>query len=178
MKSLSKVHTHGMAASTFDREDTAVAANDSMEDFSNISVATLKKGMIVFVKKRPCKIISIDVSQPGKHGHAKARCEGMDIFTGKKYIGINPSYRPRIMSETFSMTDEEDGALSAMANNGAMNYSLNLPNEKKLAERIKQAFASSNEDEVDVMLVVTKCKAHEGDEHPIEEITSYKLQPW
>lgn len=52
MKSLSKVHTHGMAASTFDREDTAVAANDSMEDFSNISVATLKKGMIVFVKKK------------------------------------------------------------------------------------------------------------------------------
>ena len=82
------------------------------------------------------------------------------------------------MSETFSMTDEEDGALSAMANNGAMNYSLNLPNEKKLAERIKQAFASSNEDEVDVMLVVTKCKAHEGDEHPIEKITSCKVQPW
>ena len=49
---------------------------------------------------------------------------------------------------------------------------------KKIAERIKQAFASSNEDEVDVMLVVTKCKAHEGDEHPIEKITSYKLQPW
>ena len=54
MNSLSKVHAYGMAASTFDREDTAVAANDSMEDFSNISVATLKKGMIVFVKKRPC----------------------------------------------------------------------------------------------------------------------------
>ena len=35
------------------------------------------------------------------------------------------------MSETFSMTDEEDGALSAMANNGAMNYSLNLPKNEK-----------------------------------------------
>mmetsp|Transcript_6774 Transcript_6774/g.7413 ORF Transcript_6774/g.7413 Transcript_6774/m.7413 type:complete len:211 (+) Transcript_6774:101-733(+) len=35
--------------------------------------------------KNPCKVVSKKKSTPGKHGHAKFRVVGMDIFTGRKY---------------------------------------------------------------------------------------------
>lgn len=52
-------------------------------------VRTLKEGRYMLIEERPCKILSISKSKPGKHGAAKARIEGRDIFTGSKrtYMG-------------------------------------------------------------------------------------------
>ena len=37
------------------------------------------------IKGTPCKIVSLTLSETGKHGHAKAHITGSDIFTAKKF---------------------------------------------------------------------------------------------
>ena len=53
--------------------------------------SSLRKGGHVMIKGRPCKIVEMSTSRPGKHGHAKAHLIGIDIFTSKKYEDICPS---------------------------------------------------------------------------------------
>ncbi len=50
---------------------------------------TLKEGRYMLIDDEPCKIDSINKSKPGKHGAAKVRIEGRNIFTGAKrsYMG-------------------------------------------------------------------------------------------
>ena len=55
-----------------------------------IRAGEVKKGMVVMLKGHPCKVIDISVSKPGKHGHAKGKITGTDIFTALKYIDISP----------------------------------------------------------------------------------------
>lgn len=49
-----------------------------------VEARTLKEGRYLLIDDEPCKILSIDVSKPGKHGAAKMRIEGMGIFTNNK----------------------------------------------------------------------------------------------
>ena len=53
-------------------------------------VRTLKVGRYVIIDDSPCKITGYSASKPGKHGEAKARVEGTDIFTGQKRSFVSP----------------------------------------------------------------------------------------
>ena len=53
---------------------------------------SIRKGDYIMLKHEfPCSVTEISVSKTGKHGHAKARCTGVDIFTGKKYVDVFPT---------------------------------------------------------------------------------------
>lgn len=51
----------------------------------------LRKGMYVVLEDRPCKVMEMTTSKPGKHGHAKVNVTGIDIFTERKLVGKWPS---------------------------------------------------------------------------------------
>ena len=53
-------------------------------------VGKLKEGKYMLVDDEPCKILSISVSKPGKHGAAKARLDVMGIFDGVKRSIVQP----------------------------------------------------------------------------------------
>jgi len=53
-------------------------------------VRTLKENRYVLIDDEPCKITSISMSKPGKHGEAKARVEGIGIFDGQKRNFVHP----------------------------------------------------------------------------------------
>lgn len=36
------------------------------------------------INDRPCRVVEVTTSKPGKHGHAKANITAIDIFNGKK----------------------------------------------------------------------------------------------
>lgn len=55
-----------------------------------IEVSSLKVGGFAILEGKPCKITSIDKSKPGKHGSAKARIVGIDIFDGSKVSIVLP----------------------------------------------------------------------------------------
>ena len=50
-----------------------------------------KNNDIVLIKGKPCKIVDMFVSKPGKHGHSKIHFVGLDIFTGNRYEYNCPS---------------------------------------------------------------------------------------
>lgn len=55
-----------------------------MVEYKFIPVNSVKEGNVIDIEGYPCKVISIEKSKPGKHGAAKARIVGVDIFSDKK----------------------------------------------------------------------------------------------
>ena len=53
-------------------------------------VRTLKEGRYVLIDDEPCRINTVSMSKPGKHGEAKARVEGVGIFDGLKRSFVHP----------------------------------------------------------------------------------------
>lgn len=53
-------------------------------------VGKLREGRYVVVDDEPCKIQSISISKPGKHGSAKARLDVVGIFDGVKRSVVSP----------------------------------------------------------------------------------------
>lgn len=56
-----------------------------MGDFKYIQANSTKVGGLIDINGFPCKITSADHSKPGKHGAAKIRFVGVDIFSDRKY---------------------------------------------------------------------------------------------
>lgn len=52
----------------------------------------LKVGRYFLVEEEPCKVISIDVSKSGKHGHAKCRIVCVGLFDENKRSLTYPSH--------------------------------------------------------------------------------------
>lgn len=56
-----------------------------------VEIQKLKKGRFIVVDGEPCRIVGMDMSAPGKHGHAKYRVDAIGLFDGKKRQFIVPS---------------------------------------------------------------------------------------
>ncbi|MBI3036993.1 translation initiation factor IF-5A [Candidatus Woesearchaeota archaeon] len=52
----------------------------------------IKVGSYIIIEGAACKIVNIDISRPGKHGHAKMRMEGMGVIDGKRRIIVMPAH--------------------------------------------------------------------------------------
>jgi len=75
-----------------DQEENQFEATDSgSADTYPVQAGSLKKNMHAMLGGYPCKIVDYSTSKTGKHGHAKAKIVGIDIFTGKKYEDIAPT---------------------------------------------------------------------------------------
>ena len=53
-------------------------------------IRELREGGYLVVDDEPCKILSIQMSKPGKHGEAKARIEAVGLFDGQKRSIVHP----------------------------------------------------------------------------------------
>ena len=100
------------------------------------------------IKDRPCKVLEITTSKPGKHGHAKANIVACDIFNGKKYEDCCPTSHnmmvPNVTRQEYSLLNlDDEGYLSLMEETGKMKEDLKLPEEidPELAALIKKMFA-------------------------------------
>ena len=52
----------------------------------------LKVGSYIIIEGAACKIGNIDISRPGKHGHAKMRIEGIGVIDGKRRVIVMPAH--------------------------------------------------------------------------------------
>ena len=55
------------------------------------SINELKKGSFVIVNGDPCRVVSIEKSKTGKHGHAKARIVAVGVFDNVKRSIVQPT---------------------------------------------------------------------------------------
>lgn len=93
---------------------------------------TIKKNGYCILKGRPCKIVDIAISKTGKHGHAKARFTGLDIFTGNKYEDMCPTSHnmevPVVVRKDYQLVDVTgEGFVSLMDADGDMKDDLRVP---------------------------------------------------
>ncbi|NQV09322.1 translation initiation factor IF-5A [Candidatus Woesearchaeota archaeon] len=57
-----------------------------------VSIGSLTKGNYIVIEGAACRVSDIQVSRPGKHGHAKIRMSAVGIIDGKKRIIMMPGH--------------------------------------------------------------------------------------
>jgi len=73
-------------------------------------IRELKVNRYLLVDEEPCRILSIQMSKPGKHGEAKARLEVMGLFDGQKRSIVHPvTHKVRV-----PMIDKRKGQILSM----------------------------------------------------------------
>lgn len=112
----------------------------------------------MILKDRPCKVVEILTSSPGKHGHAKLHLVGLDLFTSKRYEDIRPvSHKlqvPLVSKTDYQLVDITDGFLGLLNEEGVLREDLSLPRDQSLATAIEELFASGEEVTVTVLKVM------------------------
>ncbi len=56
-----------------------------------VPIKSLKPGHFVMADGEPCRVVSITLSKPGKHGSTKARIECMGLFDNRRHYILKPS---------------------------------------------------------------------------------------
>ena len=110
--------------------------------------------------EHPCKIIELATSKPGKHGTAKVVFTGVDIFTGKKIEIINATSDhvvvPIVKKVELEVADiSDDNFVSMILADASLKEDLKLPNDKKEAKKLRDAF-EQNKDEYSVYFTFIK----------------------
>ena len=96
-----------------------------------IDVGSLKVGSYVVVDGIACTIKSIQISRPGKHGHAKSRIEAVGIIEGQKKIFIKTGHdrmdSPIIEKETAQVISVTGETASVMDLKSFETFDLKIP---------------------------------------------------
>lgn len=104
----------------------------SEKDIDHIPCARVKKGSIIVIEDRPCKVMSETTSKTGKHGHAKKIVTGIDIFTEKKHImtfsTADTLEVPIVRTKDYQMLGlDDDGYLDLLDDSGNQISEYRLP---------------------------------------------------
>jgi len=122
---------------------------------------TLKKGDVILIKDKACKVVEISTSKTGKHGHAKANITAVDLFTGKTAEDSVPTSH-NVMCVNVTKTEYDltnlnaDGSATLMDEKGEYREDLILDNETDLFGHIKEAFDKNQDVIVTVMSAMGK----------------------
>ena len=104
------------------------------------SAGSLKVNRYVLVKDEPCRIVSVDVSKSGKHGHAKVRIVCIGLFDGNKRSLTFPSHTnvevPIIDKSTGIITSITPDSVQLMDNNTYETFELDLPTDEELKSKL------------------------------------------
>jgi translation initiation factor 5A len=57
-----------------------------------VSVGSLKKGDTLLIDGAPCRVTTIQISRPGKHGHAKVNLMAVGVIDSKKRNVVMPGH--------------------------------------------------------------------------------------
>ncbi len=100
-----------------------------------VDVGSLKVGSYVVVDGIACTVKSIQISRPGKHGHAKSRIEAIGIIDGQKKIFIKPSHdkmdSPIIEKETAQVISVSGDSASVMDLKSYETFDIKIPDDLK-----------------------------------------------
>lgn len=95
----------------------------------------LKVGSYIIIEGAACKIVNIDISRPGKHGHAKMRIEGIGIIDSKRRIIVMPAHdnieAPIIEKKTAQVLSVNGSTANVMDAETYETFDLAIPDELK-----------------------------------------------
>ena len=100
-----------------------------------VAATSLKVGGFMIMEGVPSRVSSIDVSRPGKHGHAKCRIEAIGLLDDVKRIKIFPGHDkievPIIEKGTAQVVAVMGNIIQLMDTNSYASFTSDLPSELK-----------------------------------------------
>ena len=100
-----------------------------------VSVSSLKIGSYVVIEGEACKVASLDVSRPGKHGHAKVRIVAVGLIDGKKRDIVMPGHDnievPIVEKKTAQVLSITGDSANVMDSETYETFDLKIPEELK-----------------------------------------------
>ncbi len=125
-----------------------------MGEVKLIEATSAKPGRYVVFDDQCCIVKSIDISRPGKHGHAKCRIEAVTIKDGKKIIKIMPGHdkigSPIIEKKEAQVLSVDGDKANVMDLESFETYDLEIPGDfkDKVVEGVKVLYWELLDDKV------------------------------
>ncbi|MBN1376773.1 translation initiation factor IF-5A [Candidatus Woesearchaeota archaeon] len=98
-------------------------------------IKSLKIGDTIVLDNEACVVQKIQVSRPGKHGHAKVRVEARGMIDGKKRQVVYPGHEhidtPIIEKKTAQVLSISGNEAQVMDNETYETFNLAIPEELK-----------------------------------------------
>jgi translation initiation factor 5A len=99
------------------------------------SVSSLQKGSYVVLEGAACRVVDIQVSRPGKHGHAKVRLTAVGLVDGKKRVVVMPGHDnvevPIVEKKTAQVLSVQGNIANVMDSETYETFDLEIPEELK-----------------------------------------------
>lgn len=99
------------------------------------SVGSLQKGSYIVLEGAACRVVDMQVSRPGKHGHAKVRLTGVGIVDEKKRIVVMPGHDnvevPIIEKKSAQVLSIQGDMANVMDSETYETFDLKIPEELK-----------------------------------------------
>jgi translation initiation factor 5A len=110
-----------------------------------VEAGSLKVGRYLVIEGEPYKVVSIEKSKSGKHGHAKARITAVGIFDGSKKSIVLPTDAKvdapvidKRVAQINYITDAEPPVLGLMDMESYESFEVPMPDSEDFEGKVEQ----------------------------------------
>jgi translation initiation factor 5A len=100
-----------------------------------VNAGSMKEGSYILIDNVACKVVSVETSKTGKHGHAKARITAIGVFDEKKREIVLPAHDnvevPLIEKKTAQVLSVNGTVANVMDSETYETLDLEIPEELK-----------------------------------------------
>ena len=106
-----------------------------MADTKMISANNVQKGSSIVLEGAACKVVDVEISKPGKHGHSKVRISAVGFVDDRKRIVVMPGHDnvevPIIEKRTAQVLNVHGEMANVMDSETYETFDLRIPDELK-----------------------------------------------
>jgi len=100
-----------------------------------IAANNVQKGSFIILEGAACKVVDVEISKPGKHGHSKVRVSAVGLVDGKKRIVVMPGHDnvevPLIEKKTAQVLSVHGDMANVMDSETYETFDLKVPEDFK-----------------------------------------------
>jgi len=104
-------------------------------DIKMMGANQVLKGSFIILDGVACKVVDVEISKPGKHGHSKVRISAVGLIDDKKKIVVMPGHDnvdvPIIEKKNAQVLSVQGDVANVMDAETYENYNLKIPEELK-----------------------------------------------
>ena len=106
-----------------------------MGDKKIVPATSIKVGSYLIIDGVATRVVNLQISRPGKHGHAKVRIDGVGLIDGRKRALLTPGHEnvevPIIEKKSAQVLLVHDNMANVMDTESYETFDLEIPDELK-----------------------------------------------
>src|SRR3989338_4592484 len=106
-----------------------------MSDTKMIAANNVQKGSFIILDGAACRVVDVEISKPGKHGHSKVRVSAVGLVDEKKRIVVMPGHDnvevPIIEKKSAQVLSVQGDNANVMDSETYETFDLKIPDELK-----------------------------------------------